>query len=160
MANKPMRPCRGCGKASVGPFCEECQKSQPKTHPANSYAVKSQKAFFKEYHSKRWQDLRALLLRSNPVCQLIEEGKQCNQPSKYCHHLISPLADSGLLFKWQNLVMLCAHHHDNREGEQENDPRNFADTIVSIMGMQQRQVHPKKSRASLSADLAGLPTFQ
>jgi hypothetical protein len=128
----------------------------------DSYAVKSQKPFFKEYRSARWKKLREARLRGNPICQVIEAGVQCTAPATVCHHLIDPkLGGEAKLWDWTNIVCVCSHHHPGgSEGEKVADRRNFADSIGSGGTRIVHQKYATKTTASamaLSCNLAGLP---
>ncbi len=164
--NLPPTACsnQGCARYAVaGGKCAD-HKSETSKKYHDSYAVKSERPYFKEYRSAKWKALRAARLRGNPICQLIENGVQCTAPAYHGHHIISPGTNFSLFYVWSNIVMLCRHHHDHRDGEQANDPRNFADSIgATVGGVTNRLIHPKhalKTTAagmSLSCKLAGLP---
>ena len=121
--NRPPTACR-CGVVN----CKDESHRNVGKKISDSYAVKSQRPFFKEYHCKRWRDLRDSLLTHNPLCQVIEKGVRCMRPASICHHLISPQQDYSKIYDWRNLVCICPHHHNDTEGEDPNANRSFSPT--------------------------------
>lgn len=81
----------------------------------------------------------------NPQCQLIVNGVRCNRPAHAVHHLIDPNDRPDLALSPANTVGLCRSHHDNRHGEDPNEPREFAPTrwIMSA-----EYPHPKPDASS------------
>jgi hypothetical protein len=168
MSNLPPTACRtqGCPNMAVkNGRCDTCQPLTGKTIN-DSYDVKKEKPFFKQYHSPRWKALRATRLRHNPICQVMEGAEQCDRPATVCHHIVDPkVGGEAALWDWKNIVCVCAPHHPGgSEGEKVDDHRNFADSIgPTICGVPNVFKHPQyasKSTAqgmSLSCRLAGLP---
>lgn len=135
---EPPSLCSRCGKVKP---CGCTGPSDAKRY-ADSYEAKSKRPFAKELASARWlKQFRPAILRSNPICQLIEKGQQCHRPGKAVHHLTY---EHGF-FSWRHVVALCVNHHDHRRGEDSNQPRNFAPTKWNIMGIIEVQEHPQVS---------------
>lgn len=77
------------------------------------------------YNTKRWKDLRNLMIQEHPLCQdCLENGRLT--PAEEVHHAISPFRKGlspeekeRLAFDPENLVCLCKechikrHHHDD-----------------------------------------------
>lgn len=57
-------------------------------------------------YNKRWQRIRAMYLRSNPICE------DCGHSATEVHH-IKPLREGGTNH-WENLAPLCKKCHSRR----------------------------------------------
>lgn len=112
--------CPDCGRPSApgSRFCE--------SHLVNNSAARHRRDFnkFRREHDEiiRWYDkpywrtFRNWLWRQNPICQRLEAGQPCRNPSKIAHHLVSPRQRPDLFLEATNVVMLCSHHHPDSEG--------------------------------------------
>ena len=70
------------------------------------------------YKSQPWKDVRARVLREEPVCA--EEG--CQERSTSVDHVVS-LADGGEPYARSNLRGMCFAHHKRRSSQQGAEAR-------------------------------------
>jgi hypothetical protein len=97
----------------------------------------------KMYQNAAWKKCSRHHREMNPICQLIVKGKQCTHFAELSHHIVSPRKDPSLFLAWWNLVSLCWSHHDDREGDNPRNPKEYAPT-QGILGAV--HVHPKPLR--------------
>lgn len=63
--------------------------------------------------TKRWQDLRELKLKADPLCQLCERRGRL-VPATEVDHVV-PLVDRpDLAYEWANLMSICRPHHNRK----------------------------------------------
>lgn len=68
------------------------------------------------YNKKRWHDLRAAILRKQPVCQdPFKIG--CHEPSTIGDHIKDHDGDLRVFYDFSNLQGLCKQCHDRKTGE-------------------------------------------
>ena len=68
------------------------------------------------YGHSEWYRFRKWMLAQFPVCQRINNGVRCMNPSKIGHHLWSPRVRPDLFTDPTNVVLVCALCHPNEEG--------------------------------------------
>jgi len=61
------------------------------------------------YQSARWRKTRLMVLRRDPVCQVLG----CNQPSEVVDHIV-PISEGGDKLDPDNLQGLCKPCHDHK----------------------------------------------
>jgi hypothetical protein len=82
----------------------------------------------KLYHTKRWEKFTWYMIVRNPQCQRLVDGKQCEQSSKICHHIVSPRVALHLMFDAENILCVCVAHHPPTQGEP--DVTRYVKTIT------------------------------
>ena len=82
----------------------------------------------KLYHTKRWEHFTWYMIVRNPQCQRLVDGKQCEQFSKICHHIVSPREALHLMFDAENILCVCVAHHPPTQGEP--DVTRYVKTIT------------------------------
>ena len=102
---------RGCGQPQVPPshYCVKHQQAATRTQRVHDDVDKM-------YQRTRWLRFRNWIHAQNPICQRINRGEQCRNPSKICHHLISPRRDPSRFLDATAVCMLCEHCHPPDEG--------------------------------------------
>jgi hypothetical protein len=131
-----VKPCAkfGCPATvhpSDGRFCPEHQNLEKKI-AKRRYEDKKNDPTWQLYQTPEWKRFRAWFLTQNVICQLIEDGRRCYAVANTVHHLKPVRKFPELMVVAANCVALCAHHHDHRSGEDENDQRTFAPTKEDI----------------------------
>jgi hypothetical protein len=79
-----------------------------------------------------WKRFRKWFLGLNPICQLIENGKQCMNFATVVHHRKAVRQHPELFLVASNCVGLCASHHDHREGDTGNE--QYVPTNEAVWG--------------------------
>jgi hypothetical protein len=126
MPTKPPRACKTptcSGHAIAHDLCPVCLADRPAAFVA--------KTNFREnmplYNSKEWKTFRPLLISRNPVCQRINAGEQCRQPSTIAHHLIDPRIRPDLKLSASNVVAVCKNCHPGGQAG-DNDKNSYVAT--------------------------------
>lgn len=119
MPNKLKRPCaiRSCPNLiEAGKYCDTHRQYQ--THDSRR---KNDTARHKHEHTRRWQKLRLLYLRANPLC--VDCTKQNKiVPATEVHHVV-PIAKGGTDEEC-NLQALCKPCHSRKTAEEINRGRD------------------------------------
>ena len=151
--DRPPTACVQCSEPfeGAGHYCEKCRTLVPRLSDERDQAKR------KLYRQKRWKDFRLQVLRSNPICQALEHGHQCNRAGVELHHLVSPLVDIAGMYNWRNLVALCRQHHAKTTGEDAANPHSYVPTKNTRAGVTEIQEHGKVT--TNSSNLTGLPEW-
>jgi 5-methylcytosine-specific restriction protein A len=107
----PPRACIVCGKAS------EPGASRFSKHQTSNWE-RHRPAHASVYRTREWTDLRARVLREEPVCA--EEG--CSERSTSVDHIV-PLSEGGAPYDRSNLRGMCYPHHRRRSSRQGAETR-------------------------------------
>ena len=104
---RPKKPCSapGCPKlVDAGQrFCDKHKRQERKRY-ADTPERKESNRF---YSSKRWLKLRAMFLRSHPLCE------KCGDVARIAHHSkVSVKDDPSRAMEWDNLEALCQKCHE------------------------------------------------
>lgn len=117
MPNKLKRPCaiRSCPNLiDEGKYCDT--HKQYKIHDSRR---KNDSDRHRHEHTRRWQKLRLIYLRANPLC--IECKKQNKiVPASEVHHIV-PIARGGTDDE-SNLEALCKSCHSKKTAEENRCP--------------------------------------
>lgn len=109
MPNKLKRSCavRACPNLiDVGKYCDTHRQYQ--THDSRR---KNDTARHKHEHTRRWQKLRLMYLRANPLCVDCKK-KDKIVPATEVHHIL-PVSDGGTDSE-ENLQGLCKSCHSTK----------------------------------------------
>lgn len=114
----PNRPPHACGNnycrtpAPAGQtYCPDCTAKRAAENPPER-SHRGSPEIEKLYNNRRWKGIIKLIKEKNPLCQYLDEnGKQCQNPSTICHHLIDPKDRIDLFWDWANICAVCATHH-------------------------------------------------
>ena len=87
----------------------------------------------RRYATKRWKDLRRVVLCNNPACM------RCGQPATTVDHRVPHKGDEDLFFSLANLQALCKRCHDSWKARMEN---GRLDTECSSTGYPVDPGHP------------------
>jgi hypothetical protein len=113
-------------------FCEACAKLNPKKKDDNKrhkIALQRSRESIAFYQSSEWRNTtQPTAIAYNPICQLLVDGKQCDRPAKFVHHIRSPKTHLSLGHNPQNLACLCESHHPPTEGDDPLNPRAYVPT--------------------------------
>ena len=105
-------------KITEGKYCEKHSPVSPAAqHRKRCDAVRGDDPVRKWYSTARWARFRDAILRFNPICSRLEDGKQCLEPAAVIHHLASPRVRPDLFVTPDNVRAVCAGHHHGAEGE-------------------------------------------
>jgi len=107
ITSRPDKVCLtpGCGAIGpwVGGYCP--------AHKSRGSGGQALRPLEKLYHQALYKNSFQRRMKGlNPICQRIEDGKQCKSVSTELHHLVEPQT-SVQFFDPYNCCMLCAHHH-------------------------------------------------
>jgi hypothetical protein len=109
------------------PPTASCQPANP-GKPRLRWPRKDRDAVDKLYHTQRWERFSRLIRDKNPICQVVEAGKQCREISKVVHHIKSPRQAPDLFLEPSNVVAICEAHHETSEGEDMANPHQYVPT--------------------------------
>ena len=111
----PKQPCRhpGCGALAQGkPYCEKHEKDVKNV--SRKRFDKTRPSSAKRGYSWKWQKLRKVKLRQNPIC----EADGCDQPASEVDHIV-PMAQGGGN-ESENLQALCKACHSRKTALQDS----------------------------------------
>jgi 5-methylcytosine-specific restriction protein A len=63
------------------------------------------------YRSPAWRQLRAIVLRAQPCCVAVLDGRCCGRPATDVDHIRAHSGDAGLFWNRANLQGLCHECH-------------------------------------------------
>ena len=142
----PLRACEypGCpnkftpGVDGEGWMCSEHVTKSRREKNVADYAKRKKDPIGQLYHESDWLKTRAAYLVRNPICLALDDDgfgnqRQCTRPATDLHHLISPRKDITKMYEWSNLRGLCKSHHHKKAGEDESDPREYAQPVLFEM---------------------------
>lgn len=98
----------GCARVTHERFCSECARKQKRQYD------KARPSAAKRGYDKRWQRLRLMVLRGEPLC------RQCGAPATDVDHIV-PRAQGGA-DELDNLQALC-HSCHSRKTNREDKPK-------------------------------------
>ncbi len=106
------KPCRGCGRAIVGSFCEQCQ--------AKGAAREQRPTAAQRGYDSRWQKARAGWLRSHPLCA-DPAGSHQNQVvlATDIDHIVPHKGDKALFWDSSNWQGLCKSCHSTKTAKED-----------------------------------------
>lgn len=113
MPIKPFRPCNQMGCPELirdGRYCERHKKEKQKQIDTSRGSSKDRG------YDGRWQQVRALCLKRNPLCQRCHEAGLI-RPAALVHHVKS-ISKGGAVYAFDNLRALCTACHDVIHREQ------------------------------------------
>jgi 5-methylcytosine-specific restriction endonuclease McrA len=101
-----------------GPGCSDSGRALPGTSRCANHTLRSGWAAYKPAHSNvyrsaAWAELRAQVLREQPICA--EPG--CSAAASQVDHIVG-LAQGGAPYARANVRGLCAVHHRRRSSSQ------------------------------------------
>ena len=142
MANRFFTYCReaGCTERhnNAGGYCEKHRETNTYLIGRRQRALHSKKTdpVWRLYACAAWAKhfRNAFFGNGNVICQKIIDGQRCRFPVDILHHIISPRERPDLMYHagevlyngivlHSQIVGVCAHHHENSEGEPKE---NFA----------------------------------
>ncbi|WP_410498137.1 HNH endonuclease [Chitinibacter sp. S2-10] len=111
MPKAPMKPCGqpGCGRLVQSGKCDVHRRATIRQYESQPV----RKAAKSLYATKRWQDLRVLMLRANPLCvECRKEGRLT--AAAHVDHIRPHRGDEALFFDERNLQGLCKPCHSRK----------------------------------------------
>lgn len=137
----PMAPPKFCqgpgphtngGTAESGELCNACRaKSKDRKREGDRFRAKNDKVRQFEL-STAWINYSQAVRSNNPLCQVVENGRQCQHVSELTHHIVDPKDAWDLRLDWSNLVAICFKHHSHARGD--IVPRQYVPTRRTILG--------------------------
>jgi 5-methylcytosine-specific restriction protein A len=123
MAQRALRPCKHCGCTELTRdqcgYCETHKAdADQRKREAYTEADRYRGSARSRGYDKRWEKVRALKLRRDPLCEDCKsEGRYI--PAKEVHHIIKVSDRPDLRLVLDNLMSLCTRHHAirTRRGE-------------------------------------------
>lgn len=113
----PTAPPRACSVPGCGGFvfehgvCEGHKDSSLAKRLLIQLVDRNKRPWRALYNTKRWKDLRLLILRRDPICT------KCNRnPSTVADHIHDHKGDLQLFYDVNNLHGLCKPCHDEKTG--------------------------------------------
>lgn len=108
--------CIKCGR--VLPVGVKCDCAQRK-----AYGYSKPEGIRKEYHSTRWQKLRATVMSHYGYRDVVELAQGRVVPAETVHHIVPTSDDKSLFYSFSNLIPVSRATHDAihiryRESEQ------------------------------------------
>lgn len=115
MPNKPSKPCRICGKATLS---GEAECEQHSGESSRRYSQSRGWADKTIHGSRDWKRFKELLRSNGNVqCQrLLPDGSRCLAVVEIYHHLQSVEARPDLAYDATNVIGLCRSHHPATAG--------------------------------------------
>ena len=108
--------CIKCGRVlPVGVKCDCVQRK--------AYGYAKPEGIRKEYHSTRWQKLRAMVMSHYGYRDVVELAQGRMVPAETVHHIVPTSDDKNLFYNFSNLIPVSRATHDAihtryRESEQ------------------------------------------
>ncbi|QLI80805.1 HNH endonuclease [Chitinibacter fontanus] len=116
MPRAPLKPCGqpGCGRLVTSGKCDVHRRESVRQYEAQPErrAVKSL------YATKRWQDLRVLVLRTNPLCVECRKVDRLTA-AEHVDHIKPHCGDESLFFDFDNLQGLCKPCHSRKTAKED-----------------------------------------
>ena len=110
----PIQPPTACSQCDAGICVKHGQVAA--TQEPSVQKQTPQKAYTVLYNSKRWRDLRAVVLRKQPLCA--DPFKEnCHQPTTVADHIVDHHGNQQLFYDYTNLQGLCKSCHSRKTGE-------------------------------------------
>lgn len=99
----------GCSRYAARPsaYCQE--------HKRAIASNRTPRPMEGQYNTAAYGRFRDSVMSCNPICQRIERGERCKNPSRILHHLKEP-ADVREFYDRKNACMVCEQHHTPEKG--------------------------------------------
>lgn len=99
------------------PHCSQLvERGYCATHAPNREAQRPNPDVRAWYHSPRWRQWRAAVLRAHPICSGYGARIPCGQPATDVDHREPHHGDPRLFWNWRNLQALCTRCHASKTG--------------------------------------------
>jgi hypothetical protein len=124
MSNRARMRCRvaGCSELVRGKYCQkhlhDNARSNQETDPC--------------YLTSEWRKFTKWIQMKNCICQRINNGVRCMNPSTLTHHLISPKIAPSRLCDPTNVCALCAGCHPKTDTPFWREDKDFVPTVYSL----------------------------